>query len=355
MWLTDMRRISIVAPVKYEMLVGVNILADLGRYLREVTGPCRTLLITDDNVAPLYADTVSVSLLNSGFSVYQFEITYGEHSKSIHTLNAILEFAAENHITKSDLFIALGGSTINDITGVAAALFRGGLRYVLVPTTLLCAIEASVTGRSSINLLAGRDLAGVRHHPCLVLCDCHTFRTLPENVFADGIAEAIRLGMISDLRLFEQFELGSIAKDYMNIVVRCVNVKRRILGQDKYECGIAELLRFGDIFADALKKYSDYSVSHANALAFGIVTTSIVAEKRGITRELCSVRLCRAFKRHNIDVGASCDTSLLIPIILTGQNLTNEKIPIILPVRPGLCRWDTISTEELCNALQVEH
>ena len=342
------------APVKYEVLVGDGILTDAGEYLREVVEPCRALLITDDNVAPLYANTVSVSLSNSGYNVCEYIITSGERSKNIHTINAILEFSAGNYFSESDIFIALGGGVIADITGVAAALYRNGLRHVLIPTSLLAAIDSSVIGKSSINLLAGRNLAGIRRHPHLVLCDCRTFKTLSKNVFADGIAEAIRLGMVSDLRLFEQFELGSIAYDHKNIVSHCVNLKRRIIEQDKYELGVAQLLRFGDIIGDAIRKYSDYSLSHANALACGMIMLSRIAENRGITREPCSSRLLKAFSRHSIDFSSPYNAKLLLPIILAEQKQPDGKIPVVLPVRPGKCRLDTVSTNELWRVLQLE-
>lgn len=349
-----LKRIPMEAPVKYEVLVGDGILTDAGEYLREVVEPCRALLITDDNVAPLYANTVSVSLSNSGYNVCEYIITSGERSKNIHTINAILEFSAGNYFSESDIFIALGGGVIADITGVAAALYRNGLRHVLIPTSLLAAIDSSVIGRSSINLLAARNLAGVRWHPCLVFCDCCTFKTLPKNVFADGIAEAIRLAMISDLRLFEQFEYGSIAYDHVNIVSCCVNIKRRIINQNKYECGVAQLLNFGDIFGNAIEKYSDYTVPHANALACGMIMLSRIAEHRGITREPCSSRLHKVFSRHNIGASSPYNINDLLPIILAEQKQTNAELPVVLPVRPGKCRLYSVSNDELWKVLQLE-
>ncbi|MGI6578271.1 MAG: 3-dehydroquinate synthase, partial [Eubacteriales bacterium] len=109
-----MKRIPIEATTKYEVLVGRRILADVGNYLNAVVDPCKVLLITDDNVEPLYSDTVTVSLLNSGYNVFHYVFTAGERSKNIHTLTAILEFAADNRFTRTDLIVALGGGVTGD-------------------------------------------------------------------------------------------------------------------------------------------------------------------------------------------------------------------------------------------------
>ena len=225
---------------------------------------------------------------------------------------------------------------------------------MMIPTSFWGAVDSSTSGVSFLNLLAGRNLAGARWYPSLVLCDCGTFKTLPVSAFENGIAEAIRLGMVDDLRLFEQFESGSIAFDHKNIVSRCVNIKRRILELSKHECDAIQLLGFGDIFGKAIRKYSDYSVSYANSLAFAMVMASKVAKKRGITRENCSERLLRTFNRHNIDPNIPYDAKLLLHIILYDRKLTDGRIPIILPVRPGMCRRDTVSIDELWQVLQPE-
>lgn len=349
-----LKRIQVGVPVKYEVLIGDGILTDTGKYIRQFVNPCKALIITDDNVDPLYSETVSNSLSSCGYSVCKYVITSGERAKNIHTVGAILEFSADNLLSESDIFIALGGGVIMDITGVTAALFRSGLRYMMIPTSFWGAVDSSTSGVSFLNLLAGRNLAGARWYPSPVLCDCGTFKTLPVSAFENGIAEAIRLGMVDDLRLFEQFESGSIAFDHKNIVSRCVNIKRRILELSKHECDAIQLLGFGDIFGKAIRKYSDYSVSYANSLAFAMVMASKVAKKRGITRENCSERLLRTFNRHNIDPNIPYDAKLLLHIILYDRKLTDGRIPIILPVRPGMCRRDTVSIDELWQVLQPE-
>jgi 3-dehydroquinate synthase len=348
-----LKRIPIEATTKYEVLVGRRILADVGNYLNAVVDPCKVLLITDDNVEPLYSDTVTVSLLNSGYNVFHYVFTAGERSKNIHTLTAILEFAADNRFTRTDLIVALGGGVTGDIAGMAAAIYQRGIRYVQIPTTFLAAIDSSVGGKTAINLLAGKNLAGAFWQPSLVLCDCATFKTLPESVFADGAAEAIKYGMISDLSLFEQFESGSIANDLENIVCRCVNIKRRLVVQDEYDRGARQLLNFGHTIGHAIEKCSDYSISHGNAIAIGMVIISRAAELLSLTREPCSKRLIRTLIRHGLEVDCPYDADELLPAVLADKKRNGGEITLVVPTRPGKCRLHTISTDDIGRILEL--
>ncbi|NLM62683.1 MAG: 3-dehydroquinate synthase [Clostridiales bacterium] len=348
-----MKRIPVEASRKYDVLVGYGILENAGGYCREVIEPCKALIITDSNVEPLYSDTVTASLLNSGYSVFHYVFTAGERSKNIHTLTAILEFAAENRFTRTDIFVALGGGVTGDIAGLAAALYQRGIRYVQVPTTFLAAIDSSVGGKTAINLIAGKNLAGAFWQPSLVICDCDTFKTLPDSVFADGTAEAIKYGMITELPLFEQFEHGSISRDLDNIVTSCVNIKRRLVSRDEYDRGARQLLNFGHTIGHAIEKLSGYSISHGNAISIGMVMMSRAAEQMSMTREPCSKRLSRALERHGLETECPYKAGELLEAVLGDKKRSGDEITLVIPTRPGKCRLHTVPTGDIERILEL--
>ena len=184
---------------KYNVVIGCNLLATLGSQLLDVTiKPCKVAVISDSNVWPHYGDIVTQSLVSSGFSVVSFQFPAGESSKNASTYLQILNFLAENQITRSDAVLALGGGVTGDMTGFAAATYLRGVAYVQIPTSLLAMVDSSVGGKTAIDLPAGKNLVGAFYQPRLVLCDLNCLDTLPAPIFSDGCAEVIKYGVLYD-------------------------------------------------------------------------------------------------------------------------------------------------------------
>ena len=139
---------------------------------------------------------------------------------------------AEQEITRQDIIIALGGGVAGDIAGFAAAVYQRGIRFVQVPTTFLAAVDSSVGGKTAIDLRAGKNMAGAFYQPHLVLCDVDTLDTLPEEIFADGIAETLKYGVIGDASLFAETASGDFKEKLEEIIETCVKMKRDIVTRE---------------------------------------------------------------------------------------------------------------------------
>ena len=163
----------------YPIHIGSGLRYHAGEMISRVQAPCRVLLLTDDTVAALYAETVTASLSEAGFSVVRHVIPHGEASKSAANLMALLETMAGEHLTRSDLLVALGGGVVGDLGGFCAAVYQRGIDFVQIPTTLLAMVDASVGGKTAIDLKAGKNLCGAFHQPSLVVCDTDCLSTLP--------------------------------------------------------------------------------------------------------------------------------------------------------------------------------
>lgn len=183
-------------------------LAGAGDYLAALLGQRRIAVLADDTVASLYLDTVTAALEDAGFAVCSHIFPSGEGRKNLSTLTELLEFLASEHLTRTDCVAALGGGVTGDMAGFAAAVYLRGIRYVQLPTTLLAAVDSSVGGKTAVDLTAGKNLAGAFCQPAAVICDTDCLKTLPPDVFADGAAEAVKTGVLSDEALFALFEDG---------------------------------------------------------------------------------------------------------------------------------------------------
>ncbi len=227
----DTLTIDIDAGTGYEVMVGPELLQRCGDIAARLVGPRRVAVITDETVEKLYLDPVVRSLTGAGFRVCTFSFPAGEGSKNIGTLSAILEFLAEEGLTRSDCLAALGGGVVGDLAGFAAGCYLRGIRYLQLPTTLLAAVDSSVGGKTAVNLRGGKNMAGLFLQPAAVLCDTGCLATLPPPVLADGLAEAIKTGILSGEELFSLLE-GDAAGRLSEIIALSVRFKGDIVKAD---------------------------------------------------------------------------------------------------------------------------
>ena len=223
----SIRTIPVRVRPPYDVRIGSGLLGRCGDYLAALLGQRRIAVLADDTVASLYLDTVTAALEDAGFAVCSHIFPSGEGRKNLSTLTELLEFLASEHLTRTDCVAALGGGVTGDMAGFAAAVYLRGIRYVQLPTTLLAAVDSSVGGKTAVDLTAGKNLAGAFCQPAAVICDTDCLKTLPPDVFADGAAEAVKTGVLSDEALFALFEDGTLTADPGEVIARCVAYKRR--------------------------------------------------------------------------------------------------------------------------------
>ena len=268
------------AAKAYPVYIGGGLLGRCGELAaRHSNGRCA--VICDDTVCGLYGPQVCRSLEAAGLSPVLYAFPAGEQHKTLSTYGAILGFLAENHITRSDCVIALGGGVTGDMAGFAAAIYQRGIDFIQVPTTFLAASDASVGGKTAVDLPAGKNLAGAFWQPRAVICDTDTFATLPESAFQDGAAETLKHGLIADGEFFH-FLMNEDMYRHMDAVVRRnVEIKAAVVAEDEREQGKRKLLNFGHTLGHAIEKCSGYRVSHGHAVATGMVLAARAAEALG--------------------------------------------------------------------------
>lgn len=278
-----METVTVQASSAYLVHIGAGLLEKAGQLIAEVTQSRRCAVVTDSTVEPLYGGQVRASLEKAGFSPMAYTFPAGEQSKNLGTYGQILEFFAENRLTRSDVVIALGGGVVGDMAGFAAATYQRGVDYIQIPTTFLAAVDASVGGKTAVDLVAGKNLAGAFHQPLAVLCDTGTFATLPPETFLDGVAETVKHGLIADKQFFDYLMTADIRENMDTVVRRNVKIKAAVVAEDEQERGRRKLLNFGHTLGHAIEKRSGYAVSHGHAVAIGMVLAARGAERMGFS------------------------------------------------------------------------
>ncbi len=276
-----MHTISIAVSQPYAVHVGAGLLTHSGELIAAVTPARRCALVTDSNVAPLYAQTVAASLESAGFSVHLCTLPAGEENKTLPTCARLLSYFARAGLTRTDFAIALGGGVVGDMTGFACAVYQRGIDFVQIPTTLLAACDASVGGKTAVDLPEGKNLAGAFHQPRLVLCDTDTFSTLPRRVYSEGMAEVIKHALIADRNLLHALDATDAPISIDELVRRNVEIKASFVCADELEHGRRKLLNFGHTLGHAVERCSSFSIPHGEAVAIGMALICRAAEKLG--------------------------------------------------------------------------
>ena len=252
----------------YEIHIEEGLLSRVGEECSAVLKAGKLLLLTDENVAPLYGQTVHKALVEAGFTVSDYVIPAGEESKSTQQYLSVVSTLAREGFSRSDAIIALGGGVVGDLAGFCASSYLRGIPFVQIPTTLLACVDSSVGGKTAINLPEGKNLLGAFYQPKLVLIDPLTLKTLPPSVYADGMAEVIKYGMIRDPQLFCALE--NHAWTDTQIISRCVTIKSEVVAADEFDNGCRLLLNYGHTIGHAIEKCSHFEVSHGSAVAIGM-------------------------------------------------------------------------------------
>lgn len=329
-----MKSISVKTAHPYKVLVGNELLAQSGQLIAQKITPCTAAVIADDTVDALFGDAVEASLKEAGFRVCRFTFSHGEKSKNLLTLTALLEQLAENQITRTDLIVALGGGVTGDLAGFAAAVYLRGVRFVQIPTTFLAAIDSSVGGKTAVDLMAGKNLAGAFWQPELVIFDCETLKTLPGQYFLDGMGEAVKYGMAFDQTLLPLLK-DDASNQLPEIIARCIAIKADVVAQDERDTGERRKLNFGHTVGHAIERCSSFSVTHGQAVAIGMVIVTRAAVKRGLAPPKTLETLCRTLTACGLPMVCHYSARALAEAALGDKKRRADKLALILPTEVG--------------------
>lgn len=252
----------------YDIKISEGIRFEVKNFVEENYKNARVFVITDDVVDSLY-DFKDILKYDD-----KYILKSGEVSKNTKNLIDILEYLADLGYSRNDLIIAFGGGVIGDISGFVAATYLRGIDYISVPTTFLSAIDSSVGGKTAVNLKSGKNLMGAFYQPKRVFIDRFFFNTLSDEIFLDGVGEAIKYSMIASEKLYKIFKENKITKNSNlldEIIKICLEIKRDFVNEDELDLGNRQILNYGHTFGHAIEKVTNLKITHGHAVALGMI------------------------------------------------------------------------------------
>lgn len=346
--------VSVRTAPAYEVAIGPGLLDQCGARLAPLLGPCRTAVIADSTVAPLYLERVTASLAKAGFTVSTHLFPAGEAHKTLSTLGTLLDSLAAVPLTRRDCVVALGGGVTGDMAGFAAAVYLRGIHCVQLPTTLLSAVDSSVGGKTAVDLPAGKNLVGAFLQPSAVLCDTDCLASLPRDTLADGAAEAIKTGVLFDPALFHRFAQGGWDASPAGLIARCVRCKADVVERDEKEQGERKLLNLGHTVGHAIERCSGYTLPHGHAVAAGLAVIARASERLGWAEAPLSAEITACLEANALPTAPyGFSAKALAQAALSDKKRSGDTITLVIPRRIGHCTLEQLPVTDLVSVISA--
>ena len=311
-------------------------------YLETYIHGDKALVVTNEEIAPLYLDSVIQCLKNK--KIDTVILPDGEQFKNLEYLNWIFNKLLEQNYDRQTTLIALGGGVIGDMTGFAASCYQRGVPFVQIPTTLLAQVDSSVGGKTGVNHLLGKNMLGAFYQPAAVFIDVDVLSTLPDRQFSSGMAEVIKYGLIADLKFFEWVEINKdrLKDRDISVLIQAIKwscaIKSKIVAADEKEFGIRGILNFGHTFGHAIETFQNYKgYLHGEAISAGMLMAMSVSMEEGY---VCKENIARVEKLFNFfDLPTQPPTGMLSSdfkeLMWRDKKVQNGRLRLVLLERLG--------------------
>ena len=341
---------------EYDIIIGSSILKNSADYILTAREkPSKIMVVTDENVAKLYADTVCSSLKEIA-EVKLVVLPAGETTKSLSYLSDLYDEAFSFGMTRSDLAVALGGGVIGDLTGFFASTLLRGIDVVQIPTTLLSQVDSSVGGKTAIDVSWGKNLVGTFYQPKLVIADTETLKTLPDKEFSSGLAEVIKYGLIWDRGFFDKINSAADRSELLEIIdeiiYTCCDIKRQVVEKDEHDLSLRMILNFGHTAGHIIEKAYDYKgYTHGEAVAYGMIVAARLSEKLKISEPGIAESVKETIKKFNLPDKIDISDDDLSSIALD-KKASGDKISVILLEKIGKYKIHKMDIDEYVSLLK---
>ena len=351
-----MDTIHIQASTDYDVIIERNSLPRIAEFLQAIKPACSVMIVTDDNVGPLYASTVSKSLETAGYTVHTYTFPHGESEKNGHRLMDLMETLGQAKLTRKDLIIALGGGVVGDLAGFAAATFLRGIDYVQIPTSLLAAVDSSVGGKTAVNLDCGKNLWGAFKQPILVLCDPETLSTLPKEEWINGCGEIIKYGFLEHPELLDQLRERPLLQHPENvdtIIAQCVRIKAHVVEIDEKESGLRATLNLGHTFGHGIEHGSAFTIPHGNAVALGLLIMARGAVAHKELDPTIATHIEQLLVAHKLPTTTNISKDIILEEASHDKKASGSSIAIVVPTGYGTSVLKEVTFQELATYCHI--
>ena len=332
---------------KYPIIIGRNLISNLSRIFKTNSiNFKKCLLVLDKNIPNKYVKQISRSLKR--YEVYKFIYNANEKNKNQKNVNKILDLLLQKNFSRDDCLISIGGGITGDVAGFAASLFKRGLKFVNIPTTLLSQVDSSVGGKTGINTSEGKNLIGSFYQPKIVISDVEILKSLPFREVVCGYAEIVKHALIRDLKFFEWLEknfkklLNLDIKYLEKAIYKSIMIKLSYVNRDPKENLInhnsRSMLNFGHTVGHALETFYNYNkkINHGEAISIGMIAEAHLSNKLGYLPESNLNRIIKHFTDVKLKINdKNIKNKKLINFILKDKKNSDNKINIVLLKKIG--------------------
>ncbi len=342
----------------YDILIKKESLLQVGRWVAQLWQQQKVVLVTDDNVEPLYGREVASQLRSEGFEVFTFTFPAGEASKNLSTVEKLWEFCAQHGLTRSDGVIALGGGVVGDLAAFAASTYMRGIHFLQIPTSLTAQVDSSIGGKTGINSNYAKNMMGTFAQPDGVLIDPEVLKTLEKRDFCEGIGEIVKCGLIADKQLWARLNeiqnADELLQEAAYFIRAACEVKRKLVVEDEFDQGTRLYLNFGHTIGHAVEAYAGYGqVMHGEAVAIGMVQISKVAERKGLMPEGLTAQIKAVLQKFQLpQTYEPWDEAALFEILSHDKKARGKMIKIVLVPEIGQAQIHEISLQEMKEYLK---
>ncbi|MBR2685111.1 MAG: 3-dehydroquinate synthase [Erysipelotrichaceae bacterium] len=301
----------------------------------------RVFIVTDSLVPKEYLNVLQEQFPQA--KSYVFES--GEKNKNLSTYAEILKHMLEAQLDRKDVVIALGGGVVGDLSGFAAATYMRGIDYINIPTTVLSQIDSSIGGKTAVDFEGVKNSVGAFHQPAFVIIDPDTLKTLPKRQIRNGLAEAVKMGMTGDEKLFEIFEKEDYMDHMEEIIERSLRYKKRIVEEDEKETGIRRVLNFGHTYGHAYESVMEGRYLHGECVGMGMM--------RVVKAPDVKERLQNVLQRLELPLSCDADQEEVYKRIVNDKKSVGDAVNIIQVNKIGEAVTDLWKKEEIKEALGV--
>jgi 3-dehydroquinate synthase len=323
---------------QYDIITGAGLLTRTGILMKErgLAGG-KAVVVTDDTINGLHANTLKKSLEENGFEVLVIVVPSGEEQKSLERAGKLYNDLTEFYTERNTPLLALGGGVIGDLAGFVAATYMRGLPLVHVPTTLLAQVDSSIGGKTAVDHGQLKNTIGVFYQPVMVVADIDTLKTLPEDELANGLAEVIKSAAVRNRNLFSFLETNikkvrELHPEVLeNMISETARIKAEIVARDEREEGLRGILNYGHTIGHAIEAVSGFRFKHGQAVAIGMMAAAKISSRMGILDESEVVRLEKLIMAAGLPVQMpELDIEKVVLAMQHDKKVRDDKIRFVL-------------------------
>lgn len=318
-----------VKDYPYDVIIGENLLSEINNFIDHKG---KVLIISDDGIPYDYVTRVFSCFKQAYVKIFK----KGEINKSLNTYTEIMNVLLVNNFDRHDAIIALGGGLTSDLAGFVAATYMRGIKFYVIPTTVLSQVDASIGGKVAVNFHGYKNLIGNFYQPAKVIIDTNTLLSLDKRLYSEGFAEVIKMAAIFDEEFFTSLEKDNLQID--EIIYRSLLIKKNVVELDEKEKGLRKILNFGHTIGHAIESLSNGKLLHGEAVAIGMLYCS-----EGEARE----RLMNLLQRYNLPINDDYSTEAIMKMLPHDKKKSGDFISVILCKRIGEYEIKDLALEEI--------